>query len=143
VQTKNNELSSAERAWWDVLVVDDEQVVRAGVRDVLEADGLRVGTAKDSVSALAHPALNICRLVLCDLVLADDSGLELISRLKQIRPQLLVIAITGFATREQRTRARSAGADGFLAKPFDESELIGVVRAALESVERAKEEERS
>jgi len=140
---KRAEPSSAENVRCDVMVVDDEQVVRAGVRDVLGVYGLRVATAKDSVSALAHPALDRCRLVLCDLVLGDDSGLELIGRLKQRRPQMLVISITGYATREQKALARSAGADGFLAKPFDESELIGVVRAALESTERAEEEERS
>ena len=137
------ESSSLEAVRCDVLVVDDEQVVRAGVRRVLEEDGLRVATAKDAASVLKHPALDSCRLVLCDLVLAEHSGIDLITRLKQRRPRLLVVLITGYATPEQEKLALAAGADAFLAKPFDESELLGIVRRALASAERAAEEERS
>jgi DNA-binding NtrC family response regulator len=128
---------------WDVLVVDDEQVVRAGVRRVLEEEGLRVATAKGAASVLAHPALDRCRLVLCDLVLGEQSGIDLIIHLKQHRPRLPVILITGYATPEQEQLALAAGADAFLAKPFDESELLGIVRTALASAQRAAEEERS
>jgi DNA-binding NtrC family response regulator len=134
---------SLDAGSWDVLVVDDEQVVRAGVRRILEEDGLRVATVRDAASVLAHPALDSCRLVLCDLVLGEHSGIELITRLKQDRPRLPVVLITGYAGPEQERLALAAGADAFLAKPFDDSELLGIVRTALASAERAAQEDRS
>jgi len=53
---------------WDVLVIDDEPVVRDSIRLVLTAAGLTVATAADARSGLAHPAAAGCRLVLCDLI---------------------------------------------------------------------------
>ena len=91
----------------DVLVIDDEPVVRAAVRRVLEANGLRVATAEDAASGLGHPALATCRLVLCDLMLPDRSGTEVLSRACRRRPDLPVVMITGYRdARPRRARAR-------------------------------------
>jgi DNA-binding NtrC family response regulator len=115
----------------DVLVIDDEPVVRAAVRRVLEANGLRVATADDAGSALAHPALARCRLVLVDLMLPDRSGIEVLRELAGRRPGLPVVLITGYATPDHVVRARDAGAAAFLAKPFEANELMDCVRRAL------------
>jgi DNA-binding NtrC family response regulator len=128
---------------WDVLVVDDEAVVCAAIRRVLEAEGLRVATAEDGASALAHPAASSCRMVLCDLMLPDRSGIEVIRALRESRPQLPVVVTTGYATPEQSGRAFEAGACMFLAKPFEESELIDIVRRALGEGTTAPEERES
>ncbi len=128
---------------WDVLVVDDEPVVRDGIRLVLEAEGLRVALAPDAQSAVAHPAAAACRLVMCDLMLPDHSGIQVLRSLRAGRPGLPVVMITGYATSENHELAREAGATDFLAKPFEESELLAVVRRALggekASPERRKE----
>jgi DNA-binding NtrC family response regulator len=116
---------------WDVLVVDDEAVVRDGVTRVLASEGLRVAATDTGRSALEHPALASCRLVLCDLMLPDLPGLEVLKALRSARPELAVVLITGYATAENVTRALQAGATGFLPKPFDEAELWAAVRHAL------------
>jgi DNA-binding NtrC family response regulator len=126
-----------------VLVVDDEAVVRDGVRRVLEADGLRVETAADAAAALAHPAAADCQLVVCDLMLPDQSGLDLLRRLRQARPELAVVMITGYATADHALRAQEVGASDFLAKPFTSSELLTVVREALRGRNAAVGERRS
>lgn len=115
----------------DVLVIDDEPVVRDAARRVLEANGLRVATADDAASGLAHPGLAACRLVLCDLMLPDRSGIEVLNEVARRRPALPVLVITGYATADHASEARQAGAAGFLAKPFAASELMAAVRAAL------------
>jgi DNA-binding NtrC family response regulator len=115
----------------DVLVIDDEPVVRAAVRRVLEADGLRVATADDGALGLAHPALASCRLVLCDLMLPDRSGMDVLHEVARRRPGLPVVLITGYATPDHAARAREAGAADFLAKPFEAKELVDAVRRAL------------
>ncbi len=124
----------------DVLVIDDEAVVREGVRRVLEANGLRVATAADAAAGLAHPALAACRLVLCDLMLPDASGLDVVREIARRRPGLPAVVITGYATPDHVARAQTAGAAGFLAKPFEASELMDSVRLALARRPPAKEE---
>ncbi len=124
----------------DVFVIDDEPVVRTGVRRVLEASGLSVETADDAESGLAHPAVEDCRLVICDLMLPGRSGTEVLHELGDRRPSLPVVLITGYATPDLAARAREAGAAAFLAKPFEASELVACVRRALANRETMKEE---
>jgi DNA-binding NtrC family response regulator len=126
----------------DVLVIDDEPVVREAVRRVLEADGLRVALAEDAASGLAHPHLGTCRLVLCDLMLPDRSGMEVLEAVRARRPDLPVVLITGFATPDHAVRAHEAGAADFLAKPFEADELLDVVRRALLAGAGAEERRR-
>ena len=124
----------------DVLVIDDEPVVRDAVRRVLQANGLRVATAEDAASGLDHPAAASCRLVLCDLMLPDRSGMEVLQELSRRRPELPVVLITGYATADHALRAREAGAADFLAKPFEARELMDTVQRALGEESVAKEE---
>jgi len=124
----------------DVLVIDDEPVVRAAVRRVLEAHGLRVATADDAESGLRHPGLATCRVVLCDLMLPDRSGADVLRELVERYPGLPVVMITGYATPDHAVRAREAGAADFLAKPFDAPELMASVRRALGARPAAQEE---
>ena len=116
---------------WDVLVVDDEQVVGESVRLVLGAEGLRVAVALDGAAGLAHPALASCRLVVCDLMLPDRSGLDLVREIRALRPEVALLAITGYATPSHGAQAIEAGATEFLAKPFDDAELLAAVWSVL------------
>ena len=125
---------------FDVLVVDDEPVVAAAIRLVLGAEGLEVAAAPDAESALAHPALATCRLVICDLMLPGQSGLEALQEMRARRPQLPIVMITGYATPAQEELALAAGATAFLPKPFDDSELLTLVRRALTPADAAGEE---
>ena len=125
----------------DVLVVDDETVVRAAVRRILESEGWSVGEAVDATEALAHEGLAQCRLVLCDMMLPGWSGLELAREIRHRRPEVPIVMITGYATAENALRAIEAGATAFLAKPFDVNELLNQTRPILEPTdERVKEE---
>jgi len=116
---------------WDVLVVDDEPVVCDAIRRVLDEEGRSVATVPSAEAALAHPALATCRLVVADLMLPGRSGLDLAGAIRALRPGLPIVVISGYATRENAARALAAGATAFLAKPFDTSELLDLVRRAL------------
>lgn len=115
----------------DVLVIDDEAVVRNAVRRVLEANGLVVATAADVASGLGHPEVDACRLVLCDVMLPDRSGMEVLHELARRRPELPVVLVTGYATPDLALRAEAAGAAAFLPKPFEARELLDCVRRVL------------
>lgn len=118
-------------ARFDVLVIDDESVVSDAIQLVLGEEGLTVAAVPDGRMALVHPAALTCRLVLCDLMLPDRPGFEVIRLLRQMRPDVSVIVITGYPTSENAMRAVEAGAADFLPKPFTESELLEVVRRVL------------
>ena len=126
---------------WDVLVVDDEPVVRDAIGRVLEEEGLAVARVADVDSALAHPALATCRLVLCDVMLPGRSGIEAVPALRERRPDLPIVLITGFATVGIADRAMAGGATAFLAKPFDETELLDLVRRVLGPKQAAVKED--
>jgi DNA-binding NtrC family response regulator len=126
----------------DVLVVDDEPVVRDAIRRVLGHVGLEVVTVSDAEGALAHPASGTCRLVLCDLMLPGRSGLDALQELRARRPELPIVMMTGYATAANAERVRGAGATAFLPKPFDEDELLTLVRHALALTDVAGEERR-
>jgi DNA-binding NtrC family response regulator len=115
----------------DVLVVDDEEVVRAGVVRILEAAGFSVACADSAGAAIAHPQLDRCRLVLCDLMLPDRPGTSVLAAMRGRGLAIPVVVITGYATSDSIDDALAAGAAGVLAKPFDEEELLATVGRAL------------
>ncbi len=123
----------------DVLVVDDEPVVGDAIRLVLRDAGLAVAIAFDAESALSHPALARCRLVICDLMLPGLSGLDALAEIRARRPGLPVLLTTGYATPVEERKVLDAGAVAFLPKPFDDSELLTLVRRALEGAGAAGE----
>jgi DNA-binding NtrC family response regulator len=127
----------------DVLVVDDEPVVAGAIRMVLADAGLAVVTVPDAESALAHPALDTCRLVICDLMLPGQSGLQALQAMRARRPQLLIVMITGHATAANEDLVFAAGATAYLPKPFDESELLTLVRHVLAQSDVAGEDKKS
>ena len=127
----------------DVLVVDDEPVVMAAIRMVLSAEGMMVTTVPDAEAALAHPGLDSCRLVICDLMLPGISGLEALQSIRVRHPRLPIIMITGYATPAHEDQVLTAGATAFLPKPFDESELLTLVRRVLAQADAAGEERKS
>ncbi len=126
----------------DVLVVDDEPVVGDAIRLVLRDAGLGVTVALDAESALADPALERCRLVICDLMLPGRSGLDALAAIRARRPRLPVVMTTGYATPVEERKVLDAGAVAFLPKPFDDFELLTLVRRVLERADAAPEETR-
>jgi signal transduction histidine kinase/CheY-like chemotaxis protein len=117
-----------------VLVVDDDEHVRQAVSAILSAAGHAV-----RVAATAQAALEVCEgsgaaldLLLTDVVMPDMSGLELVARLRERRPGLRVLFMSGYA--DERLAAQGVLAEGTrIAKPFDGPTLLEHVRAVLAS----------
>ena len=115
----------------DLLVIDDETVVRDAIALVCGAEGLDcalVDRADDGLTLLADGGF---RLVLCDLMMPGTDGFGFLEAARRRSPGSPVVMITGFATRENAVRSLSAGAIDFLAKPFTSEELLSVVRRGL------------
>ena len=124
----------------DVLVVDDERDVREGSARVLSRGAFEVRTAETGEDGLKQIEARAPDLLLLDLMMPGIGGLEVLERLQQTHPDLLVIVITGYATIETAVEAMKKGAYDFLPKPFTPDQLRIVVGRAAER--RRLEEER-
>ncbi len=115
-----------------VVVVDDHQVVRAGLRMLLSRfpDLVLVGEAGDGEQALAVVAREVPDVVLMDLSMPVMDGVAATARLAAEHPEVPVVALTTFADRDHVTAAIDAGAVGYLLKDADPEALAGAIRAA-------------
>src|SRR5439155_7818102 len=119
----------------DLLIVDDEASLRDFLSIVFEEDRWRVDTAATLAEGRASLQKNEPELVLCDLMLPDGSGLELLREIKAQNPSVAVIMITAHTSTKSAVDALKAGAFDYIAKPFDIEELKIIVRKAVERKE--------
>ena len=115
-----------------LLVVDDEQSMREFLEILLKRGGHRVASLGNAAAALARVEEGGIDLVLCDLRLGADSGMEVLRRVKERSPATEVVMITAFATAENAIQAMKLGAYDYVLKPFKVDELTLVVEKALE-----------
>ena len=115
-----------------ILVVDDEKIIRDGCTRILGKEGWAVQTAGSGEDGLHLLQEETFDLLLLDLKMPGLSGMEVLQRVKDLRPELLVVIITGYATVESAVEAMKAGAYDFISKPFLPDQLRIVVRRALE-----------
>lgn len=117
-----------------VLIVDDHAVVRDGVKNIFdEQPGAVVfGEASTGSEALQLARAQDWDLALLDLSLGNQSGLEVLKGLKQIRPRLPVLILSMHSEEQYAQRAFKAGASGYINKDNPRSELIKAVRRVIE-----------
>jgi two-component system response regulator PilR (NtrC family) len=119
----------------DLLVVDDEQSLRDFLTIVLEEEGWRVNAVASLGDARAMLARVEPDVVLCDLMLPDGSGIDLLREIKAQTPSIAVVMITAHTSPQTAVEALKAGALDYIGKPFDIEELKVVLRKAVERKE--------
>lgn len=112
------------------LIVDDSSVIRKIAKRILASSDMHVIEAADGHEALAHCAADLPDIIVVDYGLPDIDTIELIRRIAAMpapkRPQILICAIefdVGLIM-----RAKRAGAQGYILKPFDRNQLLGSFR---------------
>jgi len=118
----------------NILVIDDELIMREGCTRVLVKEGWSVITAEDGQKGLEQISNRTqpFDVILLDLMMPGMSGMEVMENIRSLDPDLLVIVITGYATVESAVEAMKKGAYDFISKPFAPDQLRIVVRRALE-----------
>jgi DNA-binding response OmpR family regulator len=121
-----------------ILVVEDDEPTRSFLLENLAADGFRVASAASAAEALRAIDVRQPALVVLDLRLEGDSGLDVLDRVRsadglasRLDPDLPVIVLTGRTGDADRVRSFARGADDHLNKPFLYAELLARVRAVL------------
>ncbi len=117
-----------------ILVVDDDELVRTGLAANLERSGFRVTTAASGEEGINLAVQHRVQLVLCDLVLGDIDGVEVLRRIKAQCPETSVVMITGHGTIKNVLDALRSGASDYIQKPADPEEVEHRLRTVLESV---------
>jgi nitrogen regulation protein NR(I) len=115
-----------------LLVIDDDPFVCQAIALTLSGDNLRVATAGTAADGIAAFTARRPDAVLCDVRLPDQSGLELLARLKEIDPKVPVVLMTGHGTSETAIEAMRRGAFDYLLKPIDPDRLAELADRAFE-----------
>ena len=117
-----------------ILVVDDEAVVRELTVEILRRSGYAphgVQSARDALELLDQEPFD---LVVSDVVMPEMTGVEFLYELRERRPDLPVVLMTGGSKEPERAeKAVELGACSLIYKPFSHAELTAAVEAALES----------
>jgi DNA-binding NtrC family response regulator len=115
----------------NVLVVDDELLIRQTLAEFLAQEGFAVTTRGSGEEALARAAEVRIDIALCDVQLPGIDGIELLTRLLQINPETFVVLITAYATVENAVEAFHRGAHDYLMKPIILDEVLGKITRLL------------
>lgn len=115
-----------------IIVIDDEQGIREGCRRVLIPEGFQIETAATLQEGREKIREGTFDLVLLDVMLPDGRGLDLLSTIQEVDPEIVVVIITGYATIELAVEAIKEGAYDFISKPFSSDQLLITVNQGLE-----------
>lgn len=116
-----------------ILIVDDHEVVRAGVRKILDEQpgAITFGEASTAPEALRLVRQQDWDVVVLDLSLGGRSGLEVLKELKQLRPRLPVLILSMHSEEQYARRAFKAGAAGYITKDNPRAELVTAVNKVM------------
>lgn len=127
-----------------ILVIDDDVEVGEALRRVLERDGFTVRVVHSAAEALEAVTENEPDVVITDVIMPRQNGVDLIKALRARNARIRVVAISGggsfgpssykpdaISTHAYLAAARAAGASEVLTKPFDKGDLLGAVRRLL------------
>ena len=121
-------------AWAKLLLVEDDDGLRAVLEHLLTEAGLEVLTAQNGKEALAKLTPDI-DVVVSDIIMPEMDGLDLLLRIRKERPGTKIIAISGGGIQDKEhvlEIARRMGAGRVLAKPFTSEQILGAVRELLD-----------
>lgn len=116
----------------NILVVDDDKSICEGVASVLRADGYGVDMVFGGNEALEIAGKNRYAIIVVDLMLPGISGIDLLKEIKNKKPDVSVIMITGYPSIQTAVQSIKLGAFDYIPKPFTPNELRSLVARALE-----------
>jgi len=119
----------------NILVIDDDAIVRRTLQEILESEGFQVTSAENGRQGIAAFDRRRPDLVITDIIMPDQEGIETIIHLRKVWPQGPIIAISGggrIGNVDFLQMAERIGADAILSKPFEPEELLALVTRCLD-----------
>lgn len=124
-----------------ILVVDDEDSVRDSLYNWFIEDGYQVKCAENAAQALLMIESESFDIILADIKMPGMDGIEMMKRIRLIKPDSIIIVMTAFATVDTAVRALKEGAFDYVTKPFDPDDLTHLIRNASKQIVLANENE--
>jgi DNA-binding response OmpR family regulator len=124
-----------------ILVIDDDELVRRTVMKILRSDGHEVVCAADGSAGMALFRTEAPEMVITDIIMPEQEGIETILAIRRENPRARIIAISGggqFGNVEVLKMAQLLGADDIIAKPFRAHDLLSAVRVSAKALAAAK-----
>lgn len=121
-----------------ILVVDDEEVTRLSLAEILSLEGYQVISAGSGEEALQKLEEETFDLVLADLVMKEVDGLQVVEAVKKRSPETVVIMLTAYGTLESAIQAMRQGAYDYLIKPCGAQEIVASVESGLAKQQHQK-----
>ena len=115
-----------------ILIVDDDRVVLASCKRILESEGYIASPTSSVKEALAMLEQEKFDLLLVDVIMPEYDGMYLIGNVRENLPNLPILVMSGYPTPETISSGMRMGATHFIAKPFTPDELITAVHKAFE-----------
>jgi CheY-like chemotaxis protein/glycine cleavage system H lipoate-binding protein len=115
----------------DILVVDDEQVIVDAVVKICSLENYKVTPATEAATAVQLLQSGTYGLMMCDIMMPQMDGFQLLSAARKVAPGMPVVMATGYSTVENAVRSLREGAIDFVPKPFTTDELLSAVGRAV------------
>jgi len=116
----------------EVLIVEDEKLLRLMIAKLLQVSGYRVFTCGDSLQALELVEKKSFDLVITDLMMAGATGMDVLRATRKCQPRAKVIIITGTPSSQTLLEAKREGAYAYLRKPFQLKQFLSILKDAIE-----------
>ena len=124
-----------------ILIVDDNEDLRFTLSDIIKSEGYKVLEAGEGTKALKQIKSNSPELVLLDMRLPGMDGMKILEEIKKFDSNIIVIMLTAFGDVKGAVKAMRLGAFDYLTKPFDNEELLIIIKKALDTRNLTKEVE--
>jgi len=121
-----------------ILVIDDEDSIRQVFSWILEGQGYEVETAETGVQAIEKFGERFFNLALLDIRLPDMEGTELLTVLHRRSPKTMKVMVTGYPSLDNAIKSLNVGADAYIVKPVEPSDLVKLVQTKLGEQEDAE-----
>ena len=121
-----------------ILVVDDEPSIRKVLTAILEEKGYNVETAENGKEAIRKSKTQFYNLALIDIRLPDMEGVKLLTEMKETKPKMAKIIITGYPSLQNAVEAVNKGADAYIIKPLNIDKTLVTIEEHLEKQRKAQ-----
>jgi two-component system OmpR family response regulator len=121
-----------------ILIIDDDENIRKVLETILADEGYIVASAETARKGIEKSEKTFYNLALIDVRLPDMEGIELLSKLRDTKPKMRKIIVTGYPTLQNAIAAVNKGADAYVMKPFDVESILQTIREQLQKQQEEK-----
>lgn len=122
----------------NILLIDDDKSIVRILSRILQKQGYSIHTAETGREAEEEINGHPYDLALIDVKLPDTDGIDLLQKLQTTRPNMIKIILTGFASMDNGIKALNSGADAYLVKPVEPTELLRIIKEKFDERSKTK-----